>query len=377
MTKVLILTTVHYYKDARIFFKEIPVIKNLVDELVYMAKIPSPTSYYENGIQFYPLPPMNNCFERFFKLQFFAYKNAIKIKPDILHFHDPELLFLALLIKLRIGTKIIFDIHENVSVSFQDNLWIPNFLKPLIKHAYSVIERSILKKFDALIIAENSYRKIYGPKAQLVRNFPLLISKEMPVKNFESNLNFVYAGGIMERRGAVLMLKVFLNLLKKREDLFFHIIGPIVPQTLEKELLKIIKENKIENKVKLYGRLPLEEVYSVLKKCHLGFSLMKPIGNYLESLSTKIFDYMLFGVVPIVSDFPIYKEYVQEPETGILVDYNDLPQIVAKVEEIIFKPELLKKMGLNGYKNVLKYWNWDIEKENLIKVYKDLILHNV
>ena len=64
---------------------------------------------------------------RFLKIIFF-YKNFLKTiqnsSPVIIHFHDPELLFLGAILKSK-GFKIIYDIHENTHLQILEKSYLP------------------------------------------------------------------------------------------------------------------------------------------------------------------------------------------------------------------------------------------------------------
>jgi glycosyltransferase involved in cell wall biosynthesis len=57
-----------------------------------------------------------------------------------------------------------------------------------------------------------------------------------------------------------------------------------------------------------------------------------PISNYLESYSTKMFEYMACGVPVVCSDFPFWQWIIADADCGVTVDPMD-PEAVAKVVE--------------------------------------------
>lgn len=374
MAKVLVLTTVHGRKDTRIFFKEILSLKKVCPDITFVVPDENPSLFIEDGIKIIPLPKAGTIKERLIDNQKRAWRIIKEVNPDIVHFHDPELIFLGFLIKKRMKKKVVFDIHENVSASFKDNLWIPSFIKPIIPFVYRVLEKYLIKDFDALIIAEKSYRKTYGKKPVEILNYPVLPEKLVNKKNFAEPFNMVYVGGIWERRGAFKMLELLRRLLEAGIDVNLLLAGPFVPASLENKIMKYIDWNNLKERVKIYGKVPLDQVYNILEQSHLGLSLMKDIGNYKESLSTKIFEYMALSIPYIVSDFPIYQEYTQKENTGITVDYENDDEIFEETRKLLSSPELMKNMGQSGLRAVKEKWNWHIEELKLLNLYKKLIL---
>jgi len=204
-------------------------------------------------------------------------------------------------------------------------------------------------------------------------NYPLLNKNNISPKDFNGNINFVYVGGIMEIRCIFQLLQTFYYLTKALENIHLFLVGPFSPISLEQKVKEYLNENDIFDKVTIFGRRPLPEVYKILEKSHFGFSLMQPIGNYIESLSTKIFDYMVYNIPFVVSNFDIYKKYVLAANTGLMVDQNNPKKIAESIVNLFENRSKLVQMGKNGRQAVLNKWNWKSQEEKLLKLYKNIL----
>jgi len=371
--KIIILTTVHQYSDPRIFFKEIPSIKKKYPNLVYITKHEKRKAFVENGIAIDPLPIPNSRFERFFKLQYLSYIKIKKHKPDIIHFHDPELIILMWFVKKRFKCKIIFDIHESIADSFHRREWTPNILKPILPWLYNIVESFFIKNFDVKIIVLEYFKKLYGPEAKVIMNYTLRSSNQNIKKEFNHKINFVYVGVIMKERGFPKILQIFQTLAKKYNNIHLNLIGKIDTKDLEEEITDFIRNSNLNNCITLHGVLQIKDVYDILEKSHIGFSLLEPNDSFFNALATKIFDYMANGVPYIVSNFSIYQKYTNDNYTGVTVDYNNDAEIVEKIENLLNNRTQLVKMSKNGIKNVHEMWNWENEAKKLLTVYDNLL----
>ncbi len=65
-----------------------------------------------DGVQIKALPQIESRFERMTKVIWRVYQMAVKEDALVYHFHDPELIPIGLILKLR-GKKIIYDVHED------------------------------------------------------------------------------------------------------------------------------------------------------------------------------------------------------------------------------------------------------------------------
>lgn len=375
MSKVLVLTTVHKLEDPRIFYKQVQSISKFTGILHYAAPSEKKQEFSKERINVIPLPIPQNRFQRFFTSQLQALRIIKKNKYDLIHFHDPELLPLMFFVKLTLRPKIIFDVHENIAKSIKDKTWLPKILRYSFSKIYKVIEEFIIKHFDGIIIAEKSYHKFYGDRAVEILNFPLHLSDsdDTPAKDFDGDLNFVYAGDISEERGIFNVLESFNRILNYHPDFKLDIMGKYASRSVKTAVEQYIEKENIGNSVNIYGFIPIYEVYNFLRNAHIGYSILKPIDNYLESVPTKIFDYMVNGVVVVVTNLPIYKEYVPDVDTGITVDYEEIDKITEKILELVEDRCKLRKMSQNGVYFTKNYFNWNSEEEKLRELYYNIL----
>ena len=85
-----------------------------------------------------------------------------------------------------------------------------------------------------------------------------------------------------------------------------------------------------------------------------------------------MFEYMATGLPVIVSNFPLWKEIVEDNKCGITVNPLDPQEIARAVEYLCSNPELMEKMGRNGRKTVMGKYNWGNESKILLSVYSSL-----
>lgn len=376
-TKILFLSTVHNYPDLRIINKELYSLKENYTNLFYIGQHSSAESFYENEIKVIPLKIVINRFDRIFKLQYDAYQQIIIIKPNIIHFHDPELIPLMWFLKKKLKLKVIFDVHESVAESFKDKVWLPKFARKVLPCIYSFLEKYLIKNFDEIIIVKESFWKIYGNGAIVIKNFPkIILAKSLSNKDFSGHLNLVYAGVITEDRGIFTILNVFNKLLEFNYDISLTLIGRVDSSELETKIINFINENNLKTKIILTGQIAISDVYEILKNSHFGFSLLRPTISYKNAISTKIFDYMANSIPYIVSNFKIYNEFTVNADTGITANYEDVTEITDKVFKLLNDRSRLNQLGKNGFKMVKTKWNWKSEEVKLLNLYKKVLNQN-
>jgi glycosyltransferase involved in cell wall biosynthesis len=301
-----------------------------------------------------------------------VWKKLKIIKSDVLHLHDPELLPLGLLMKLG-GKTVIYDMHENLPMAILTKPYLNKFIRaPLSFLLYKF--QSFLLRFMPVVFAENSYPKDFKSvkKYAIVLNFPLVDEmKKRDVVKKRSQFTVGYLGGISAERGALMQLNVVEELRSEGLDITTLFIGPVAEDVLRSE---IYERATSKGWATFTGRVKPELGWAKISECHVGFAILKPSPNYIESYPTKLFEYMILGLPCIVSDFPLYRKIVDESECGLLVDPLDKDKIKASVRWIVNNPQNALEMGLKGNACVTEKYSWSSEFKKLENLYKELLV---
>ncbi|CAA6819272.1 MAG: Glycosyl transferase, partial [uncultured Sulfurovum sp.] len=135
---------------------------------------------------------------------------------------------------------------------------------------------------------------------------------------------------------------------------------------------KELEENPHWNRVEFVGKLQRDEVKALLEESKMGLVTLHPTINYIDALPVKMFEYMLAGIPVIASDFPILKDIVKKEDCGICVNPLDSKAIGEAIEYLARHDGEAEVMGKRGKKAVLEQYNWAIEEQKLLKLYKEV-----
>ena len=367
--KICHLTSVHNRFDVRIFFKMCKSL-SLQGYDVSLIVADNLGNEVKNGVSIFDVGKMTNGrLLRMIKTVRFIFNKAKKLDSDIYHLHDPELIPIGLKLK-SLGKKVIFDVHENIPLDILEKEYIPPILRKVTSFLYKKYEKRSLKQFDALILAENSYLKYYSSfnrNIKVVQNMPDL-NQLNKFKNYNRNKNEIfYIGDISNARGFDIIIESLKILKNKIPNIFMHCVG-----NYDKKYLQSIDFKKINQNIKFYGELPLPKGLEYSKNAKVGISILKPLQNYIESYSTKIFEYMAIGLPVITSNFKLYKNVIEKYNCGICVNPFDPFEIAEACTNILRNNILSTSMTLNGIDIVKNNFNWEIEKKKLLCLYKNL-----
>jgi len=370
MIKVCHITSVHSWNDTRIFFKEcVTLAKN-----GYTVSIVAPNAENKIVQKVQIIGVENQRKTRLFRATIIAFRvlrKALKTKSKIYHFHDPELIWVGLILRL-FGKKVVFDVHENVKAQITDKKWL-KFPKITIG-IYSLFEWLSAKLFH-IVIAEDSYEELYLGKAKSITkvlNFPvidsLLVYRIPPTQKKENGI--LYVGLVSEARGIVEIIQA-LEILKKRDIVYtFHCIGPI-SEEVHMKIEQLPEYISVKESIVFYGRLPVDQAYMYAERSKVALSILHPVPNYIRSYSTKIFEYMAIGIPLIVSNFKLY-EFVKEKGIGFLVDPLSPIKIADQIEVILKNQVNIEKVIKAGISEVSTNYSWESQAEKLLELYKSI-----
>ena len=364
--KVCHLTSAHSRYDTRIFIKE---CKSLAKNGFAVSLIVADGLGNENkdGVNFFDVGQKSkHRLIRFIVTTNKVYKEALKLNADIYHFHDPELMFFAYLLKLK-GKKVIYDVHEDLPRQLLCKPYLSNVSKKPLSFFIEKMENYFASRYTAVVTAtsfiKDRFIKINCETID-VNNFPVLSEFEDFSKKAKQD-EICYVGGLSEVRGIYEIIESlnFLNSLR------LNLAGSFNDSSFEKKTKAQSSWSKV-NELGFIDRNGIKEVYS---KSKIGLVTLHPVINYVNALPVKMFEYMASGLAVIASDIPLWKEIIEESKCGVCVNPLNPKDIANAVNEMIQNPEALREMGANGRKAIVQKYNWSNEDKKLLMLYRKIL----
>lgn len=162
-----------------------------------------------------------------------------------------------------------------------------------------------------------------------------------------------------------LILKAFSIVKQKRIPFKLTIIGD---GTELKKLKWLAKELKIDNEVNFVGRINNNDIPKFLQQAN--FYISTPIT---EGVSASLFEAMASGCLPIVSDLPGNRSWIQQKENGILVTIENEFKLAEEIEWAFKNTDFTKKAIVENRKFVEENANYKINMKKIAFTYHDLI----
>ena len=365
MSTIAHVTSVHFVYDNRIFEKMCKSSLKVFDTVFLVA-----TNTETQNVSGINIVSVNVPKLRVFRSIFGSLRvilAALKLKADVYHLHDPELLLWKFLLE-RTGAVVIYDMHENVPKQILTKPWVPLYFKKPLSNLWKFTERLLARK-TPVIFAENSYYEDYrwASSHETILNLPILSNLLQIETNYGLSNSVAYVGRVAPKRGSVVTLKA-LGLLKKNGlDLEFVCIGGMSEQH-KTELLELAQE--LDVSLSLNGFMKSIDALTLASKSKVGLSVLSKTGNYEHSYPTKIFEYMAIGLPVICSDIKLHSDIVLGSNCGLAVDPENVEELAKAIKAIVEDRSLANEMSANGKSAVVRNYDWAIEEKKLINFYK-------
>ncbi|MFH1861617.1 MAG: glycosyltransferase family 4 protein [bacterium] len=371
--KVLVLSTVHRWNEPRLFHKVACTLAR-EHEVILCAIGDGEERTVDNVL----VRQIGTWRSRYDRLQLWrrARREILRIKPDVIHFHSPELALILLPVALFTRKKLIFDVHEDPVGGYAERKWIPKPLKGITKLVLPLLFRMSPRVFDTVILAEDSYipHFLQRDNVHVIHNYAIIPDPDVPFRdhyrdfNPQKELRLVYFGQLTVQRGAWQMIEMAKILLRSFPSLHLDLIGEVQPRSLSDELERAASE--LGGAVRLHGFVEFNQAVASLQQAHLGLVPLQPHPNFMGSFSTKFFDYMTYGLPFVVTDMPFWRRFVEENPCGVVADTAKPEGFAETVIQLVQDTEKLRDLSHHGYRLVRDKFRW--EAERLLQIYRDL-----
>lgn len=366
MIKVCHMTSAHSSEDVRIFCKECTSLANAGYDVYEVA---GGESHEKNKVHILGVGGIpGSRLTRMTKGARMVYQKALELDCDIYHFHDPELLPYGLKLK-RAGKKVIFDSHENTVEQIKEKAWIPDGIRKPMYALFNRYQKYVCRQLDAVVSVTPhicDYFRQINPNTCMITNYPVLQPLKENTERIPGSLCF--AGGISAQWNHAAILRA----MERSDGCRYILCGPA-----ESGYLESLRALPAWDRVDYKGRLPHEQIIPILSSCQVGMSVLSYSHNTGFKTgtmgNTKIFEEMMAGLPVICTDFDLWRDFVERYQCGICVNPDSVEEIADAIQYLIDHPEEAKRMGENGRIAVEAEFNWSIEEQKLIQLYKKLM----
>lgn len=307
-----------------------------------------------------------------------VFEKASELKADVYHLHDLQLNKIGQKLKeLPHRPKVIYDVHEPYPITLSTYLG----KNPIIKVIYQLFrlfihhwELSKARNYDQIIATEKIVARKFKNEnpnvpVEIIYNYSEL-KVNQPAES-KCEYDFIYCGGIMERRGVLQIIEAIKLLNEAGLPSRTLFIGPIKGAGLKSKIDQLIQTYQLSENITFQHSVPYDEVAEWYTKARIGFCLFNNTQVNHIIMPIKLFEYLVCGLPVICSNFGKMKEVTEANNTGIMVDPDNPQELVRAMKELLTNQEKYNALQTNCLKAAPNY-RWEIMEKRLVELYKNI-----
>lgn len=307
----------------------------------------------------------------FLSSQISLLRAILRQDADIYHFQDPQVLPVALALKLFFRKRVIYDAYEDFPSMAAQKAPIPASLRPLAQKLMAAAESYTSQKLDAILTADHlTLRRFAGigsSEKRVLYNFPNLDFfplQHSPLKRFD----LVYRGGLSERAGTFLLLDALRLLAADNVRPSLLLLGYTDGAQADKTLRQKIATLGPASQVEIRGRIPHDEMAAALGSARIGICPLLDTPKFRLNIPVKIFEYWACSLPIIASDLPPSRPFMRGSAAGLLCPPGDAGALARSIADLLDNPAEAQKMGRRGRAIIERRFNNQTEARKLISL---------
>jgi glycosyltransferase involved in cell wall biosynthesis len=366
--RIVHLTSAHPWDDPRIFHKMCRWLARAGAEVHLVAANGLGTEQPEvDGVRLHLLSQPQGRRERMIRTRAAAWRLALSLEPDLVHFHDPELLW-GRLWRANPGVRVVYDVHEDLTEQVTLKRWLPRVVR-LMGGAIGELEQRLAASAHGIITVDPVLQERFtGRDVPLVRNFPDiaaidLITPALRPAGSEDRWVAICAGSLGNDRGTGELVRAFDLLIDTFE---LWLVGDAPASELEEW-----KQYRGWKRVRHFPRMALGPALAMVKSADVVLNVVPPRAQYRWArYPVKGLEAMVCGIPLVMSDF----ENLRETFGGaaVFVDPENPQDLAAAMRGLANDPERARKLGEHGRQLVRKRFCWSSEFRVLLDEYARL-----
>lgn len=371
--RVLHISTAHRPNDPRIAYRVIPTLSPHYEVI---AALPNVAAGGSNEVRYVWLPYFRRVLVRLLFSHPLVLWHALRLRPSLLHLYDPELLPVAWLIQRLLAIPVIYEVHENLHKKMSTKRVLQgSYLTRPFRYFDQLAQRHFY-----LIFTEHGYLDTYTSLVKpyaVIYNYPLLPFLEpfrFSYRPNQTHPEFFYIGGLSFERALDGLVAGLVRLSERYPAFTVHLFGP--RQFTQTQLEALPGYNRIQKNLCFYGYTDQRDALPYAARATAGLALLKPVGDYPDSYTTKMFEYMALGLPIITSNFPLYRDVIERHNCGFCISPDDSVRLAESLTYLIEHPNEARMMGERGRQAIEQTYNWTSEAQKLLCFYQHVLTDN-
>lgn len=286
-------------------------------------------------------------------------KNDVVILYGMIHY--------LWIFRLRKDIKLYHEQTESPDVIGRNYGFIGN-----IKHKFYL---RTCKKIDGLFVISPSLKDYFVNEVGVREEKVHIINMVVDLSRFDNlkvktkSNTIAYCGTISEHKdGISCLIKSFAKVIEHQNNITLTLIGGFENQKTEQNVLHLIKDLNIENKVILLGTVSADEMPIHLCAAKI-LALSRPKNKQAQyGFPTKLGEYLMTGNPVVITQVGDFDKYLQDKKDVIFSRPDDIDDFANKLLWTLDNYQQAKMIGKNGKQVAIKSFNYKIESRKVLQI---------
>lgn len=271
------------------------------------------------GIRPVPLTPFKRISWARWLARWKVFWLALALRPNVFIFSTHELIFPALVLKVLLNTRIIYDVRENYYRNIRYSEGLPSLIRWPLAALVRFKEKLMAPAIDHFILAEEGYDKEFrfhrgGWTVIENKAIATALTRQNAVKE---HLTLLFSGTLSESTGVFRAIDLASILHQHHPGVRLTIAGYAASGSVRQKLMASIKDKPFIQTIGIDRLVPHNEILALLPSVDAGLIAYFPLPHTINSVPTKLFEY-LQARLPIITEnhwpwvqrFDPYKPFV-------------------------------------------------------------------
>jgi glycosyltransferase involved in cell wall biosynthesis len=368
MTRIAHLTAVHLVEDPRIFHRQCKTLAASGFDVHLVA--PHPRDETRNGICIHGVSRARGRYRRLTQWPRLFHR-ARAVEAELYHFHDPELIPVAYLLKRVTGACVIYDMHEKYRAG-----------RGIEGRLLRFLEEWCFRWVDHVVISDASYAEITAPSTTpttLVANFfdaaAAAPRVARPGPTGDAPFRLVCTGVLSHERGLFNLLDLAKTVEWEELDWRLDVAGVCYRDSDRRQALRQVRRQGLRgvlDRPRWDQHVPWPELMEHTARAHVGLALLERHPNFESVIPTKFYEYLHYGLPILCSDLPLWQHFVEKHDCGRAVPPGNAEAALSVLKKWAADPARYEALATNARAAAPQY-RWPVMGRRLVRLYRRLL----
>ena len=342
--RIVLASVLKPVDDTRMFEKMGVSLAQKGGYEVIILGYPSASIPVHEGIQFISLSPFKRLSLSRLAARWIAFWKLLKLKPSLLIFTTHELLIPAVVLKVLMNVKIIYDVRENYYRNILHSGSFPLLIRWPLAFIVRFKEKLFAPAVDHFFLAELGYEKEFRFHRG---GWTVIENKAVHVPSFErmkdpNKTRLLFSGTLAESTGVFRAITMAKELYRLDSGVSLTIAGYAALKNVRDQIQQEVKKNSWITLIGVDQLVPHEKIMECIQQSDFGI-IAYPLSDHTNnSKPTKLFEYfntqlpiIIEQVWPWISEYDVFQPF-------LICDLKKLngPELIQKMKTQTFYPRV-------------------------------------